>query len=82
MVKDKWTLADAQAFADQYEINLQVNYQQTGEVAEGIVLSQSRAANSKIVKGVTLTIEVSKAVDTTGGDSPTDSTTTPDGLSE
>jgi serine/threonine-protein kinase len=60
-VGDKWTIEDTQAFADQYEINLDIaEYKETDEVEPGIVIYQSRAANTRIVKGVSLTVHVSK----------------------
>ena len=74
MVKEKWSVPEAQTFVDEYEINLEITYRETDEYDAGIILYQSRTANSKIVNGVTLKIEVSKApvidgtpTDTTGG---------------
>lgn len=61
-VTEKWSVADIQAFADEYGINLEVTYKETDQYDPGIILYQSRAAKTKIVKGVTLKIEVSKAI--------------------
>ena len=60
MVGEKWSITDAQAFADEYEIKLEITYKETDLYKADIVLYQSRPANSKIVNGVTLKIEVSK----------------------
>ncbi|MFA5407587.1 MAG: Stk1 family PASTA domain-containing Ser/Thr kinase, partial [Bacilli bacterium] len=51
MVGGQWSLADAQAFADEYEINLEVTYRETAAYDPGIVLSQSRSITDPIVKG-------------------------------
>ncbi|MDD2203152.1 MAG: Stk1 family PASTA domain-containing Ser/Thr kinase [Bacilli bacterium] len=61
MVGEKWTVADAQVFADEYGFNLDVTYKETDAVSPGIIIYQSRPANSKIVTGFTLKIDVSKA---------------------
>lgn len=60
MVNEGWTLKEAQTFADQYEITLEIVYRETNEYNKDIVIYQSRAAESKIVKGTTLKIEVSR----------------------
>lgn len=73
MVGEKWSLSDAQAFADQYKINLEVTYRETDTYDPGIVLYQSRPADSKIVTGVTLRVEISKAPVKT--DTPSDTQT-------
>lgn len=61
MVGEKWSLSDAQAFADEYKITLDISYKETDTEDPGVVIYQSRSANTKIVTGVTLKIEVSKA---------------------
>jgi serine/threonine-protein kinase len=61
-VADKWSVEDIQAFAKQYEINLEVLYVETDQYVPNVVMSQSRAAGIPIVKGVTLKIEVSKVI--------------------
>jgi serine/threonine-protein kinase len=67
-VGEKWTLSDTQAFADQYGINLDITYKETNEYEPDIVIYQSRAANTKIVTGVSLKVEVSKATQVTEED--------------
>lgn len=61
MVSEKWTLSDAEAFADEYGITLVKDYVETTEVQEGIITYQSRAAGTKIISGVTLRIKIAKA---------------------
>ncbi|MDD4035998.1 MAG: Stk1 family PASTA domain-containing Ser/Thr kinase [Bacilli bacterium] len=60
MVGEAWTLSDAEAFAEKYELVLNVEYRETNEYAPDIVIEQKRAAGSVVVKGVTLKIVVSK----------------------
>ncbi len=66
MVSEGWTLSDTQAFATEYNINLEIEYRETTEYAEGLVLSQSRAAKSKIVQGTTLKVVVASKPKTDG----------------
>jgi serine/threonine-protein kinase len=61
MVAEEWTLDDAKAFAEEYEINLDVTEEETNDYEEGRVIYQNRSAGSTIVKGITLKIRVAKA---------------------
>jgi serine/threonine-protein kinase len=61
MVSEKWTLSDAQAFADEYSLTLVTEYVETSDVQEGLVTYQSRAAGTKIISGVTLRVKIAKA---------------------
>lgn len=63
MEGEGWTESDAKAFADKYGITLNITYVPTNEYAPGLVINQSRPADSKIVAGVTLRIDVSAAVE-------------------
>jgi serine/threonine-protein kinase len=60
LVTEKWTLTDAQAFANEYGITLEVTEEERDDIDPGIVIYQSRPAKSKIISGVTLKIRVSK----------------------
>ncbi len=62
MVGEEWTLDDAKAFAEEYEINLEATEEETNDYPEGRVIHQNRSAGSAIVKGVTLKIKVAKKV--------------------
>jgi beta-lactam-binding protein with PASTA domain len=64
MVAEEWTLDDAKAFAEEYEINLDVTEEETNDYEEGRVIYQNRSAGSAIVKGITLKIRVAKAKST------------------
>lgn len=63
MVLENWSLADAEAFAEKYDITLNIEYTLTNDVAEGMIMYQYRPAGSTIIKGTTLKIKVSKAKD-------------------
>ena len=61
MVAEGWSLSDAEAFAKEYGITLDVTEVETEEYAPGIIIYQSRGVNDPIIKGVTLKVKVSKA---------------------
>ena len=61
MVAESWSLSDAEAFAKEYGITLDVTEVETEEYAPGIIIYQSRGVNDPIIKGVTLKVKVSKA---------------------
>ena len=60
MVSEGWTLSEAEAFAQEYGVTLDIEYVETDEVDPGIVTYQSRGVGDRIVKGITLRIKVSK----------------------
>ena len=60
MVEEKWTLEQAQDFAKEYKLTLDITYKETKDVDENIILSQSRAKGDPIYEGYTLKITVSK----------------------
>jgi len=60
MVAEGWTLSEAEAFAKEYGITLDIEYEETDEFEPGIVTYQSRGIGDRIVKGITLRIRVSK----------------------
>ena len=59
MVAEKWTLEDAQAFADEYGITLDITEKESDE-EPGTIIEQSRPAGDTIIKGITLKITVAK----------------------
>ena len=60
MVGEEWTVDDAKAFAQEYEINLDITEEENSDYPEGRVFYQNRSAGSAIVKGVTLKVKVAK----------------------
>ena len=62
MVGEGWTLAEAEAFAKEYKITLDIENVETDEYEPGIIIYQSRGIGDRIVQGITLRIKVSKEV--------------------
>ena len=60
MVGEGWTLSEAEAFAQEYSVTLDIQYVETDEYEPGIIIYQSRGVGDRIVKGITLRIRVSK----------------------
>ena len=60
MYGEGWSLDDAKAFCDKYNLTIEVSYQESSVDEEGKIISQSRAAGSPIVKGTTLKVVVAK----------------------
>ena len=60
MVGEGWTLSEAEAFAQEYSVTLDIQYVETDEYEPGIIIYQSRGVGDRIVKGITLRIKVSK----------------------
>ena len=60
MAGEGWKLADAQAFCDKYGLTLEVTEQESYADPAGTIISQSRTAGTKIVKGTTLRVTVAK----------------------
>ena len=60
MVSEGWKLEEAEAFAKEYGITLDLEYVETDEHEPGIVIYQSRGIGDRIIKGITLRIKVSK----------------------
>ena len=56
------SVAGVRKFCEDNGISLNITYKETNEKAEGTILSQSRAAGTKVMSGVTLRIEVAKKV--------------------
>lgn len=69
MVAEKWSLEDAQAFADEYGITLDITEEESEE-EPGTIIAQGRPAGDTIIKGITLkvTVAVSPSEDSPLGD--------------
>jgi len=57
-VTEGWSVKEIEAFCDEYDINLNINYQETEEYPDGTVLAQSFPAGRRVVPNTTLTITV------------------------
>ena len=60
MVGEGWTLSDAEAFAKEYGITLDVTEVESDTIEEGKIIYQSRGTSDPIIKGVSLKIKVAK----------------------
>ena len=58
MAGEGWSLGDAQTFCDKYGLTLEKTEQETNAYTPGTIISQSRTAGSRIVKGTTLRVVV------------------------
>ena len=59
-VLDEYTVAEVEEFAEDYGINLTINYEDTTEYEPGTIIRQSRAAGTTVVEGARLTITVAR----------------------
>ena len=57
-VADEYSVSEVEEFADDYGINLTINYEETTEYEPGTIIRQSRAAGNPVVRGAKLTITV------------------------
>ena len=80
MVGEGWTLAEAEAFAKEYKITLDIENVETDEYAPGIIIYQSRGIGDRIVQGITLRIKVSKEVSKQEEDLTDDENTNDDNI--
>ena len=55
-----WSVDEIKEWASKKEIVLEIEYQETNEVEEGTVISQSRGTSSYITKGATLKVVIAK----------------------
>ena len=72
MVGEGLTVAEAEEWAKEKGIVLEVIEQETNDYEHGTIISQSRGTDSVVVEGVTLRIYVAKKREDTP-DTPTDS---------
>lgn len=61
-VVENWSVSDIQAFCTEYSINLTTEYRETADYSEGSIISQSRAAGSRVMNNTSLKIVVATAV--------------------
>ena len=59
-VLDEYSIAEVEEFAEDYEINLTIEYLETNEYESGTIIKQSRSAGTTVVRGAKLTITVAK----------------------
>ena len=59
-VLDEYTVAEVEEFAEDYGINLTINYEDTTEYEPGTIIRQSRSAGTTVVEGARLTITVAR----------------------
>ncbi len=60
-VSEKWSIADVEAFAKEYKVNLTTDYKEDSSYPEGTIISQSRAPKSRVMVGASLKIVVATA---------------------
>jgi len=60
MVTEGWTLTEAEAFAKEYGITLDIEYVEIEDVEPDTIIYQSRGIGDRIVQGITLRIKVAK----------------------
>lgn len=60
MVKENWTLSEAQDFAKDYNLTLDITYKETEDKEENLIISQGREPGDPIYEGYTLKITVTK----------------------
>ena len=58
MAGEGWSLGDVETFCNKYGLSLEKTEQETSAYTEGTIISQSRTAGTKIVKGTTLRVTV------------------------
>ena len=61
-VNEDYSLSGVETFCEDKGVNLQITYKETNDYPEGKIITQSRAAGSKVVSGVNLRITVAKKI--------------------
>ena len=69
-----YTLAKIEEFAKKHELKLEIKYQESSTLKEGTIIKQSRAANSVVTPGATLTITISIVPEADDPEAGTDDT--------
>ena len=72
-VLDEYTIAEVEEFAEDYNITLNIEYEDTTEYEPGTIIRQSRAAGSTVVSGARLTITVAREPVSGSEENPDDS---------
>ena len=57
-----YTLKDIETFAEKYELELNIVYEETNEYESGTIISQSREAGSTVISGMSLKIVIATEV--------------------
>ncbi len=57
-VNESWSIKDVEAFANEYHIELIIEYKETNDYKEGQIISQSRPPKSRVMKDATLKLIV------------------------
>jgi len=57
-VAESWSVEEIKTFADEYGLNLSIEYKETNEYPEGTIIYQSRAPKSRVMTGANLKIVV------------------------
>jgi serine/threonine protein kinase len=63
MVKEEWTVEEAESFALEYQLSIVIDYEETDKYPLDQVIKQNRTPGTKIVSGVVLKVTVSKEVE-------------------
>jgi len=59
---NEYTLKDIEAFAEKYELELNISYEETSDYEAGTIISQSREAGSTVISGMSLKIVIATEV--------------------
>lgn len=70
-VNDNWTLDKVKNFCEKYGVTVDVVYEETDQVMEGYVLSQSRNAGTPVQSGTSIRVTVAKKPAATPSPTPT-----------
>ncbi len=66
MVEEGWTVDQVEAFCEQNNLKLTIDYEKTGQYTPGMIISQSRKAGTTLVKGVDFRITIAMEPDNVG----------------
>ena len=59
---NSYTLKDIEAFAEKYELELNVSYEETSDYEAGTIISQNREAGSTVINGMSLKIVIATEI--------------------
>ena len=66
MVEEGWTVDQVEAFCEQNNLKLTIDYEKTNQYTPGMIISQSRKAGTTLVKGVDFRITIAMEPDNVG----------------
>ncbi len=61
-----YTVDDVEDFADTYELNVEITYEETSEATPGTIIRQSRPTTQRVVAGQSFTITIAEAPQESG----------------